>query len=254
MTRPQRIRLLGGDLDPITEDQLFDIFERSIHRARADGVHTLVANHNLHSLKLVRDDPRMADFYARAEAIQIDSMPLVAWGQWLGRPVSRAHRHTYLDWRERFWREAVAEGRRVYHLGCAPGVGEAALEAVSARHPGLEAATRDGFFDVTGAENTTVLAEIAAWRPDVLMVGMGMPRQELWILDNLDRLPPCLILPIGGALAYEAGVVATAPRWTGRLGIEWLWRFATEPGRLFHRYFVEPWALAPQAIADLRRS
>ena len=62
-----------------------------------------------------------------------------------------------------------------------------------------------------------------------------------------------MIFSIGGALAYEAGVVATPPRWTGRLGLEWLWRFATEPRRLFARYFVEPWALLPLALRDLGR-
>ncbi|WP_122468223.1 WecB/TagA/CpsF family glycosyltransferase [Brevundimonas lutea] len=253
MDAPQRLRLLGGEVDLMSQDQLFDRFERAISNARSGGAATIVANHNLHSLKLIAHDREMARFYARAEAVQIDSMPLVAWGRLLGRPTEPAHRHTYLDWRDRFWRSAAGKGWRVFHLGCAPGVGEAALDAVRTRHPGVEATSHHGFFNSEGEENAAVVHAITEARPDILMVGMGMPRQERWILDNLDVLPPCLILPIGGALAYEAGVVSTAPRWTGRLGVEWLWRFATEPHRLFHRYFIEPWALAPQALADLRR-
>ncbi|HEY0053078.1 MAG TPA: WecB/TagA/CpsF family glycosyltransferase, partial [Caulobacteraceae bacterium] len=93
-----------------------------------------------------------------------------------------------------------------------------------------------------------------AFRPDVLMVGMGMPRQELWILDHFEALPDCVILPVGAAFDYEAGVQAAAPRWMGRLGLEWLFRLAHDPKRLFVRYCVEPWTLVGPALGDLRRA
>ena len=246
---PRRIRLLGGDMDVMTTGQLLEFIASRVATRRP----ALIANHNLHSLHLWRHTPAMAALYARADRIEIDSAPLIAWGRLMGHEVSRAHRLTYLDWREAFWARAAAEGWRVFHLGCAPGVGENAVAAITGRHPGLKLATRHGFFDVAGPENDAVLADIQSHQPHVLLVGMGMPRQEGWIEANRKRLPPCVILPIGGALAYEAGAVATPPRWTGRLGVEWLWRFATEPKRLFHRYFVEPWALAPQAVGDIRR-
>ena len=137
----------------MSQDQLFEIFERAVSRARSGGGATIVANHNLHSLKLSAHDREMARFYARAEAIQIDSMPLVAWGRLLGRPTAPAHRHTYLDWRDRFWGSAARRGWRVFHLGCAPGVGEAALDAVRRRHPGVEATSHHGFFDPDGEQN-----------------------------------------------------------------------------------------------------
>ncbi|MFN3815146.1 WecB/TagA/CpsF family glycosyltransferase [Brevundimonas sp.] len=246
---PRRIRLLGGQVDAMTTNQLLDfIAARVATRASA-----LIANHNLHSLHLWRRSPAMAALYARADRIEIDSAPLIAWGRLMGHEVSRAHRLTYLDWREAFWARAAGEGWRVFHLGCAPGVGEKAVVAITERHPRLKLSTLNGFFDVTGPENDAVLAAIREHEPDILLVGMGMPRQEIWIEANRERLPPCVVMPVGGALAYEAGAVATPPRWTGRLGVEWLWRFATEPRRLFHRYFVEPWALAPQAVGDIRR-
>lgn len=246
---PVRVRLLGGDMDVMTADELMDFIGSRI----AVGRPALVANHNLHSLHLTLRRPVMADLYARADRIQIDSAPLIAWGRLMGYPLGRRHRLTYLDWREAFWSRAAQQGWRVFHLGCAPGVGDRALDAVRTRHPGLQAANLHGFFDMDGPGNDEALKAITAFRPHVLFVGMGMPRQELWLQANRDRLPPCVILPVGGALAYEAGAVATPPRWTGRLGLEWLWRFATEPRRLFFRYFVEPWSLAPQAVADVRR-
>ena len=75
------------------------------------------------------------------------------------------------------------------------------------------------------------------------MVGMGMPRQELWIHDNFDHLSTTVILPAGAAIDYIAGVVPTPPRWMGKVGLEWTFRLAAEPKRLRHRYLLEPWSV-----------
>ena len=98
-----------------------------------------------------------------------------------------------------------------------------------------------------------MLEEIAAFRPDVLLVGMGMPRQEAWIERTFERLPSCPILPVGAAFDYEAGVVATPPSWTGRLGLEGVWRLFSEPRRMAARYLLEPWTLVGPALGDLAR-
>lgn len=242
-----RITLLGEAMDAVTREQVMAFAADRV----AQGRKGLVANHNLHSLHLLKRDRSMGAVYERADLIEIDSMPLIAWGRLLGHRLGREHRNTYLDWREDFWALAAARGWRVFHLGCRPGVGAAAAEAIGRRFPGAVIGERDGYFDVDGAENEAVLADIAAFRPDILFVGMGMPRQERWIVANWDRLPDCVVFPIGAAFDYEAGAVPTPPRWTAALGMEWFARFLAEPGRLFHRYFVEPWSLVPAALADL---
>ena len=78
-----------------------------------------------------------------------------------------------------------------------------------------------------------------------------MPRQEAWIARNLAALPDCVILNVGAAFDYEAGVQRAAPRWMGRVGLEWLYRLAHDPRRLFRRYCVEPWSLAGPAARDV---
>lgn len=242
-----RIRILGAEMDAVTRDQVLAFTADRVDAGRK----ALIANHNLHSLALMGGEPDMARFYDLADLIEIDSMPLVAWGRLLGRKVGREHRNTYLDWREDFWRLAAEKRWRVFHLGCRPGVGAEAVARLSARWPGVTFAERDGYFDLTGPENEAVVAQISAFAPDILFVGMGMPRQERWILSNWERLPSAVVFPIGAAFDYEAGVVPTPPRWAGRLGVEWLARFLAEPGRLFHRYFIEPWRLAPAMVRDL---
>lgn len=243
-----RVRLLGGEVNAVTPDQVMAFTAECIAARRP----AIVANHNLHSLHLIRRDAQMAAFYGLADLIEADSTPLIAWGRLLGRPIAQAHRATYLDWRELFWRKASENGWRVFYLGGAPGVAARGADAVRRRWPRAQIAVRDGFFDMDdAAADAAVLGEITDWRPDVLLVGMGMPRQERWIARHQHDLPPCVTFPVGAAFDYEAGAVATPPRWTGRLGVEWLYRFATEPRRLFTRYFVEPWSLIAPALADL---
>jgi N-acetylglucosaminyldiphosphoundecaprenol N-acetyl-beta-D-mannosaminyltransferase len=167
-------------------------------------------------------------------------------------PISRAHRSTYLDCRDRFWRLAVNNGWRVFYLGGAPGVAQTGAANLRGRWPGAEIATHHGYFDPDGWDSEEVLRKIAGFRPDVLFVGMGMPLQEEWTARVFDELPPCVVFTVGAAFDYEAGAVPTPPRWTGQLGLEWLFRFAAEPRRLFFRYFIEPWTLVPAMVADAR--
>ena len=243
-----RVHLLGGAVDAITSEALMDFVGDCVTRGRR----AIVANHNLHSLYLVRRDPEMASLYGMADRVQADSTPMIAWGRLLGRPIRRAHRATYLDWRERFWRRAAESGWRVFYLGGAPGVAERGAQAIRARWPSAIIEVCDGYFDMDDpVQALAVREQVADWRPTVLLVGMGMPRQERWIARNHRSLPPCVMFSIGAAFDYEAGVIATPPRWTGRVGLEWLYRFVTEPHRLFSRYFIEPWSLIGPALSDL---
>jgi N-acetylglucosaminyldiphosphoundecaprenol N-acetyl-beta-D-mannosaminyltransferase len=108
--------------------------------------------------------------------------------------------------------------------------------------PSLDLRVHHGYFDSRPGcyENLEILSRINAYRPHVLMVGMGMPHQEHWILDNLDQLDANAILPVGACMDYVAGHISTPPRWMGRMGLEWLYRFSCEPKRLGRRYLIEP--------------
>ncbi len=248
--RPEeRVTVLGGTMDLVKAAEVFH-FMRGKIAARQKAI---VANHNLHSLYLTRTDPEIRDFFAKADLIEVDSAPLIAWARLNGRPSRRFHRCTYLDWRDAFWEEAQAAGWRVYFLGGAPGVGEMARSNLLAKWPGVELAVRHGYFDMAAgsADNAYILADIAAFQPDILLVGMGMPRQEAWVSRNYAALPPCVTLTVGGAFDYEAGVQIPCPRWLGQMGLEWLFRLSLNPRRMFRRYCVEPWRLVGPAMGDL---
>ena len=96
-----------------------------------------------------------------------------------------------------------------------------------------------------------MMAAIKEYRPHLLILGMGMPRQEHWLFDHLEQLPETAILNAGAAIDYVAGAVRTPPRWAGRFGLEWLFRLAAEPDRLWRRYLVEPWYILGLFLRDL---
>lgn len=240
-----RFTLLGVVVDPLTIAELNERIAKAVNQ----GERLIIANHNLHSVYLYHRDPKMRAFFARAQVVHIDGMPLVYWARVLGYPVTKQHRVTYVDWVHPLMATAAAEGWRVFYLGGKPGVAARAAEKLRRQYPGLVLETRHGYF--TPEENDAVLEEIARFQPHVLMVGMGMPRQEHWVLDNLERISANAILTAGACFDYVAGVIPTPPRWMGRVGLEWLYRLWSEPRRLARRYLLEPWFLVPLALKDL---
>jgi N-acetylglucosaminyldiphosphoundecaprenol N-acetyl-beta-D-mannosaminyltransferase len=237
-----RYRMMGVDVDATTVDELHAFIAESILAGRR----SVIANHNLHSVYLHHRDAKMRAFFGRADRCHIDGMPLIFIGCLLGYPLESRHRITYIDWTPRLLAEAARRGWRVFYLGSKPGVVDRGIGAIRESFPHLEIAARHGYFDAApdGVENAEVVAQINRFRPHLLMVGMGMPRQERWILENADALAANVILPCGAAVDYLAGAIPTPPRWTGAIGLEWLFRLASEPWRLWTRYLVEPWLLA----------
>lgn len=245
----ERVSTLGVEVDLVRPEEVM----HHIGQAVAAGQPARIANHNAHSIYLTKKSPEFAAFFERADLIEIDSTPLIFFTRVLGLHSRRFHRCTYLDWRDHFWSVAARNNWRVFYLGGEPGVAEEAARRLSQRYPGVSIDVRDGFFDMRpgSAENDAVVAQIAQARPHVLFVGMGMPRQEVWIHANQPRLPPSVVLSVGAAFDYEAGVQCPAPRWMGRVGVEWLFRLVGDPKRLYYRYCVEPWWLVGPAIADV---
>ncbi|RJT35092.1 glycosyltransferase [Mesorhizobium waimense] len=94
----------------------------------------------------------------------------------------------------------------------------------------------DGYF--SAAEEPAIIDAIAKLRPDVLLVAMGVPRQELWIARHIDHRHCTLPIAVGALLDFLSGTVPRAPLWMRRLRLEWLFRLWIEPGRLWRRYVV----------------
>jgi len=244
--KPPRLLILNVTVNPLSITELNHYISESIDCQKC----WIIANHNLHSIYLYQRDAKMRMFYERADIIHIDGMPLIYWAQLLGYPVTREQRVTYVDWIHHLLAMATCKGWRIFYLGGKPGVAARAAECLRSQYPSLMIATHHGYFRPD--QNDAVLGTITSFQPHILMVGMGMPRQEHWILDNLDRIRTNAILTAGACFDYIAGEIPTPPRWMGRMGLEWLYRLISEPRRLGRRYLVEPWSLLPLMIKDIQ--
>lgn len=208
---------------------------------------------NLHSAYLQQRNPSFRRSYESADVSYIDGMPFVLHGRLLGlgRTLDRSHRTTYLDWYEQFYRMAEQQGWRIYYVGGTAESLELGLRVLREQFPRVVTAGRHGYFDASGVENEETVVAINRFEPDVLMVGMGMPRQENWIADNREQLVAPAVVTVGAGNDYIAGITPAPPRWMGRVGLEWAYRLCKEPRRLWRRYLIEPCFLLPVAVKEL---
>jgi len=245
----ETITLLGVTIQPRSLDAMNLLVEEGI-----SGDHKwIISNHNLHSLYLYHRHARLRAFYSLAHWTHIDGMPLVALGRLYGHRLRREQRVTFVDWTYPLMALAASRGWKVFHVGSSQITSARAVERLRLLYPSLQLEVRDGYFDERlGSRDTEELVQrINAYEPDLLIVGMGMPRQEFWTYDNFSRLKARVVLSsAGAAFDYVAGAVPTPPRWSGRLGLEWAFRLANDPIRLMTRYFVEPWYLLLLLILD----
>ena len=127
-------------------------------------------------------------------------------------------------------RRAPAAHRRVYFFGSAPGVAEKAKAKAEQLYPGIEiVGVRDGFFSAD--MNDAIISDIRTARPDLLLVALGVPKQEKWIHEHLAALGVPVAIGVGGTLDVMAGVMKRAPRWMQKAKLEWLFRGMLQPKR-----------------------
>jgi len=224
--------LLGVPVDDVTTREALAFLAATIERRRAHG------QAPAHCAQVVTLNPEMLMAARRAaalrEAIQTaalvvaDGIGIVLAARLLG--VRLRERVTGVDLLEAFAGMAAERGFRIYLLGAPPGVARAAGEALVRRHPGLVVAGSYAGSPATEAAET-ILARLAAARPDALFVAFGSPAQERWLAARRGQLGAGVAIGVGGALDMLAGRVPRAPHWIRRAGLEWLYRLWRQPWR-----------------------
>jgi len=231
----ERVNVLGVGVDPVT---VAELHARILGFVR-EGGHALVLHANVHGLNLCYRDPGLRSFFNVASLVFCDGSGVMLAARILGERIPE--RITYADWTWQLAAFAEREGLSLFFLGARPGVAEIAAVRLEERHPDLKiAGVHHGYFDWTvGApENEAVVAEINAARPDLLLVGLGMPLQERWLMQNWDRLDARVALTGGAVFDYVSGELKRGPRILTDNGFEWLARLLIEPSRLWRRYVV----------------
>ena len=232
MKLPAPVRILDVGVHPVTRLQLIDILvEWALGKYPRTAFHV-----NAHALNLAYQDREFRDCLDSSDLVYCDGFG----AKWAARMLGHRlpDRMTPPDWIDDFLRLLPAEAP-VFLLGDEAKVVSACAELMTEKHRVLQmAGTHHGFFDSKGAENQHVSELISKSGARVLLVGMGMPRQELWIESNLKSLNISVALPVGALFQYYAGAKRRAPRWITDHGLEWLGRLAHDPSQTFYRYVV----------------
>ena len=200
---------------------------------------------NAFLVSLAAKNPGFAEALRGAALCLPDGMSVVWGARLLGQYIPE--RVPGGEFMERMCALCADHGLSVYFLGGLPGAAEGAAQALQQRYPGLVIAGTDCpplKFEQDEQLNEAVRARIAAAKPDLLCVALGAPKQEIWMLDECGSLPIGAVLSVGAALDTQAGLRKRAPGWTHKLGVEWLYRLALEPRRLWKRYFFGNLAFA----------
>lgn len=238
------IKLLETEAVCLTEDDINDLIENSVNDKEN---RLLLAHHNLHSLYLLKSGTKFDHYFQKVRFIWIDGMPVIWLLKTLGFPITRRYRLTFLDWQYSFFKLAAKNRYRVFLLGADRASISAATNKLEGLYPLVDFRCHHGYLDQRLSQS--VIQKINEHAPHILLVGMGMPVQEEWILKHHDQLNARCIMPIGGYFDYISGNSVTPPRWTGQLGLEGMYRFATNPRRLWSRYLVEPWVVIAKLIS-----
>lgn len=199
---------------------------------------TLVGHVNVKGMNLAYELPWYKDFLNNSDLVFCDGFGVLLGARMLGYSVESQHRMTCPDYIENLALACEQQDVSLFLLAGKPGVVDQTIAKLTAIAPKLQIQGHHGYFEKSGVQNDLVIQQINEFKPGVLYIGFGMPLQEQWILDNIERIEARVFLPLGACLDFYVGSVARGPRWMTDRGLEWLTRLVTEPQRLWERYIV----------------
>lgn len=194
---------------------------------------------NVHGLNIAYEHPWFSKLLNSADIVFCDGAGVRLGAALLGDFMPA--RITYADWMWQLGEYVEANEHTLYFLGAEPGIAAKAAEKMKERYPNIQiVGTHHGYFDKRSdsRENKAVIQKINDVTPQILIVGFGMPLQEKWLFDNIDKLSINVALSGGAVFDYLSGNLSRAPKWMTKNGLEWLGRLMIEPRRLWKRYVI----------------
>ncbi len=255
---PRKIRALGTDVDALT---LVEATTRIIEWLKATeqspvNAHEVpcryVVTPNLDHAVMLQENQAFAQSYANASLVLADGMPLV-WASKLSK-TSLPARVAGSDLVPAVL-SACPRKTRVYFLGAREEASKRAVENVLESYPQVEIVGRMSpplGFENSREWNDRIISDIKNSRAQLIVVGLGAPKQELWVHHHSAQLSATVALCVGATIDFLAGTVHRAPQWTHALGLEWLHRLASDPRRLTKRYAKDAFCLPKLLLDDAR--
>ena len=216
------------------------------------GEHRRVTYVNAHVLNQSVTNTELRRSLLASDLVYCDGYGVRLAAKTLGLPVP--HRMTGADWIWGVGALCEEAGRSLYLLGSVPGSAADAAAQLRRWYPRLEVrGTHHGFFGLESPHNERVLEHIAEHRPDILLVGMGTPQQELWVDRHFDRIEAHVVWSVGALFDYISGRMPRAPHWMADHGLEWIFRLVMEPRRMWRRYLIGNPAFLYRVMQERKR-
>lgn len=231
-----RMKFMNTEVDNLTMEEALGRIDELIRKDR----NAYVVTPNVDHLVQLERGGELNEVYRHADLILTDGKPLIWISKWYKTPIKE--KISGSDLFPRLCEMAAEKGYKMYFLGAAEGVAAKAAENLMKRFKGLEVVgtySPPFGFEKDKAEMAKIKKQIKEVSPHILIVGLGCPKQELFILHHKDELGVPISLGLGASLDFEAGNIKRAPKWMANHGLEWMFRITQDPKRMAKRYLVD---------------
>ena len=231
-----RVNVGNVDIDNVNISEAIALIEEFVQERRV----CYLGNPNVDVTVRIQSDPMLANYYKNAALTLVDGVPVMWAAKFLGSPLKE--KISGSDLVPEICKLAEQKGYKLYFLGGRPGAAAAAKEILEVKYPDINIvgtyAPPFGF-EKDEREMERIFSKIREAAPDILLVGLGVPKQEKFIAACYRELQVPVSMGVGVTFEFIAGIVKRAPLWMQRSGLEWFWRLCMEPGRLWKRYLVD---------------
>lgn len=231
-----RIKFMNTDIDNLTMAETLNEIDKLIQKKNCSYVVTPNVDH----IVRLEKDEELQKVYKNASLILTDGKPLIWISKWYKTPINE--KISGSDLFPRVCQLAANKNYTMYLLGAAEGVADTAAKNLMKKYPGLNIVgtySPPFGFEKNKQEMNKIKTQIQDVHPDILIVGLGCPKQEKFMYYHCKELGVPISFGLGASIDFEAGNIKRAPKWMSNHGLEWLYRFSKEPKRLFKRYFVD---------------
>ncbi len=229
-----------------TDDELVRYMIRSIKEERKLIVHYI----NAYIYNLAHKDKHFAQILKSADILYPDGMSVVLLGRILYG--QKFYRMTALDFFPKFLSAIEREGMRLFFLGTDDSTINKAVEKIKTEYSELNVVgVYQGYFSLQ--DSADIVEMVNRSQADALIVGMGSPRQEIFANENVEFINAKLVWTVGALFDYYGGKESIAPRWMGKIGLEWVYRLLQNPKDKWRRYLVGNWEFLFNVLVEWKR-
>ena len=239
-----RIKFMNTDIDNLTMAETLNEIDKLIQKKNCSYVVTPNVDH----IVRLEKDEELQKVYKNASLILTDGKPLIWISKWYKTPIKE--KISGSDLFPKVCELAANKNYTMYLLGAAEGVADTAAKNLMQKYKGLNIVgtySPPFGFEKDKKELDKIKEQIQKVHPDILIIGLGCPKQEKFMYHYCKVLCVSISFGLGASIDFEAGNIKRAPKWMSNHGLEWLYRFSKEPKRLFKRYFVDDLKIISEA-------